>query len=271
MRCRRHRSWSSRALSGSRCGEVRRSAQGTAASPTSGPVAPEAWRDWQHHPCDGGHRDRPLQRHRLPGPCPGGLPGPDRSRRRTRPASRLTRRADVRRARRTCGGDGAKHDQLGIEVGDRVAFVSHNSARLLAAFFGVCGYGRVLVPVNFRLSAEEVATSSSTVAPACSTLTRSSRSTSPRSTASTSSCSATMTTCSRRVLNRSPGSTTRTRPRPSTTPRAPRLARRACRSPIATSGPTRSRSRCTPASPTGTSFCTRCRCFTPTAGGCRSR
>ena len=50
----------------------------------------------------------------------------------------------------------AKHDQLGIEVGERVAFVSHNSARLLAAFFGVCGYGRVLVPVNFRLSAEEV-------------------------------------------------------------------------------------------------------------------
>ncbi len=51
----------------------------------------------------------------------------------------------------------AKHDALGLEVGDRVAFVSHNSARLLSAFFGVCGYGRVLVPVNFRLSAEEVA------------------------------------------------------------------------------------------------------------------
>src|SRR3954451_939603 len=51
----------------------------------------------------------------------------------------------------------AKHDALGIGVGDRVAFVSHNSARLLSAFFGVCGYGRVLVPVNFRLSAEEVA------------------------------------------------------------------------------------------------------------------
>jgi acyl-CoA synthetase (AMP-forming)/AMP-acid ligase II len=50
----------------------------------------------------------------------------------------------------------ARLDQLGIGVGDRVAFVSHNSARLLAAFFGVCGYGRVLVPVNFRLSAEEV-------------------------------------------------------------------------------------------------------------------
>nr|WP_226963503.1 AMP-binding protein [Tetrasphaera sp. F2B08] len=47
-------------------------------------------------------------------------------------------------------------DRLGIEVGERVAFVSHNSARLLAAFFGVSGYGRVLVPVNFRLSAKEV-------------------------------------------------------------------------------------------------------------------
>ncbi|RNL64356.1 AMP-dependent synthetase [Nocardioides marmoriginsengisoli] len=51
----------------------------------------------------------------------------------------------------------AKHDALGLEAGDRVAFVSHNSARLLSAFFGVCNYGRVLVPVNFRLSAEEVA------------------------------------------------------------------------------------------------------------------
>ncbi len=51
----------------------------------------------------------------------------------------------------------AKHDSLGLEVGDRIAFVSHNSARLLSAFFGVTGYGRVLVPVNFRLSADEVA------------------------------------------------------------------------------------------------------------------
>ena len=30
----------------------------------------------------------------------------------------------------------AKHDQLGLDVGDRVAFVSHNSARLFTAFFG---------------------------------------------------------------------------------------------------------------------------------------
>lgn len=50
----------------------------------------------------------------------------------------------------------ARLDELGIGTGERVAFVSHNSARLLTAFFGVSGYGRVLVPVNFRLSAEEV-------------------------------------------------------------------------------------------------------------------
>jgi acyl-CoA synthetase (AMP-forming)/AMP-acid ligase II len=50
----------------------------------------------------------------------------------------------------------AKHDSLGLDVGDRVAFVSHNSARLFTAFWGVCGYGRVLVPVNFRLSFDEV-------------------------------------------------------------------------------------------------------------------
>lgn len=50
----------------------------------------------------------------------------------------------------------AKLDQLGIGVGDRVAYVSQNSGRLLTAFFGVCGSGRVIVPINFRLSAEEV-------------------------------------------------------------------------------------------------------------------
>ena len=50
----------------------------------------------------------------------------------------------------------AKLDELGIGVGDRVAYISHNSARLFTAFFGVCGYGRVLVPINFRLSIDEV-------------------------------------------------------------------------------------------------------------------
>jgi acyl-CoA synthetase (AMP-forming)/AMP-acid ligase II len=47
-------------------------------------------------------------------------------------------------------------DELGVGAGERVAMVSHNSARLLTAFWGVSGFGRVLVPVNFRLSAEEV-------------------------------------------------------------------------------------------------------------------
>ena len=47
-------------------------------------------------------------------------------------------------------------DALGIGVGERVAMVSHNSARLLTALFGVPGSGRVLVPINYRLVAEEV-------------------------------------------------------------------------------------------------------------------
>jgi fatty-acyl-CoA synthase len=47
-------------------------------------------------------------------------------------------------------------DELGVEPGERVAVVSHNSARLLASFFGVAGSGRVLVPVNFRLRPDEV-------------------------------------------------------------------------------------------------------------------
>jgi fatty-acyl-CoA synthase len=50
----------------------------------------------------------------------------------------------------------ARLDELGIGVGERVAVVSHNSSRLLTAFFGVCGSGRVLVPVNFRLRPDEV-------------------------------------------------------------------------------------------------------------------
>lgn len=47
-------------------------------------------------------------------------------------------------------------DEAGIGVGERVAMVSHNSARLVTALFGVSGSGRVLVPINFRLRADEV-------------------------------------------------------------------------------------------------------------------
>src|SRR5688572_28572090 len=46
-------------------------------------------------------------------------------------------------------------DQMGVSVGERVAIVSQNSARLLTSFFGVSGWGRVLVPINFRLTVEE--------------------------------------------------------------------------------------------------------------------
>ncbi|MFI5530707.1 AMP-binding protein [Kitasatospora sp. NPDC051853] len=48
-------------------------------------------------------------------------------------------------------------DRLGIGPGERVAIVSHNSARLMTSLYGVSGHGRILVPVNFRLRAEEVA------------------------------------------------------------------------------------------------------------------
>ena len=50
----------------------------------------------------------------------------------------------------------ARLDELGIGPGERVAVVSHNSARLLTSFFGVAGSGRVLVPINFRLRPDEV-------------------------------------------------------------------------------------------------------------------
>src|SRR6056297_3743716 len=64
----------------------------------------------------------------------------------------ITYREMAERARAMAAG----LDELGIAVGERVAMVSQNSARLLTALFGVSGSGRVLVPINFRLVAEEV-------------------------------------------------------------------------------------------------------------------
>src|SRR2546423_15682256 len=46
-------------------------------------------------------------------------------------------------------------DALGVAPGEPVAIVSHNSARLLTSFFGVSAYRRVLVPLNFRLNAND--------------------------------------------------------------------------------------------------------------------
>ena len=51
---------------------------------------------------------------------------------------------------------GAALDALGVPFGGRVAMVSHNATRLLECFWGVSGNGRVFVPINFRLSRDEV-------------------------------------------------------------------------------------------------------------------
>ena len=64
----------------------------------------------------------------------------------------LTYREVARRAR----GLQAGLDALGVGVGERVAVVSHNSARLLEMLLGVPSSGRVAVPVNFRLTPGEV-------------------------------------------------------------------------------------------------------------------
>jgi acyl-CoA synthetase (AMP-forming)/AMP-acid ligase II len=47
-------------------------------------------------------------------------------------------------------------DELGVAENDRVAIVSPNAARFLLTLFGVSVFGRILVPVNFRLNAEEI-------------------------------------------------------------------------------------------------------------------
>jgi len=68
------------------------------------------------------------------------------------PLGELTYRELARRARAVQAG----LDALGVGEGQRVAVVSHNSARLLELLYAVPASGRVLVPVNFRLQPEEV-------------------------------------------------------------------------------------------------------------------
>lgn len=46
-------------------------------------------------------------------------------------------------------------DELGIDRGARVAMISQNSARQYVSFFGVSGWGRIFVPINFRLAVAE--------------------------------------------------------------------------------------------------------------------
>ena len=58
--------------------------------------------------------------------------------------------------RRRAVGMARELERMGIDHGERVAIVSPNSARLLIALFGVSAFGRVIVPINFRLNADEV-------------------------------------------------------------------------------------------------------------------
>ncbi|MEO7430218.1 MAG: AMP-binding protein, partial [Acidimicrobiales bacterium] len=61
-----------------------------------------------------------------------------------------------RRMRELARGQAATLDRLGVGRGERVAILSQNAGRLLTSFFGVSGFGRVLVPINFRLSPTEI-------------------------------------------------------------------------------------------------------------------
>ncbi len=61
-----------------------------------------------------------------------------------------------RRFEELSSGMAAGLDELGVEQGARVAMVSQNAARLLVTLFGASAYGRVAVPINFRLSRAEV-------------------------------------------------------------------------------------------------------------------
>ncbi|HEX3794651.1 MAG TPA: AMP-binding protein [Acidimicrobiales bacterium] len=47
-------------------------------------------------------------------------------------------------------------DELDVAHGERVAIVSPNSGRFLTSYYGVSAYGRILVPINFRLTAAEM-------------------------------------------------------------------------------------------------------------------
>src|SRR5437879_7201631 len=65
-------------------------------------------------------------------------------------------RITYRRFAAMCRSMAAALDELGIGEHERVAIVSPNAARFLVSLFGVSVFGRVLVPINFRLNAEEI-------------------------------------------------------------------------------------------------------------------
>jgi fatty-acyl-CoA synthase len=47
-------------------------------------------------------------------------------------------------------------DAMGVGHGERVAIVSPNAAKFVISYYGVSAYGRILVPVNYRLNADEI-------------------------------------------------------------------------------------------------------------------
>jgi len=47
-------------------------------------------------------------------------------------------------------------ENLGVPFGGRVGLVSHNAARMMTFLFGTAGWGRIGVPINFRLNREEI-------------------------------------------------------------------------------------------------------------------
>ena len=47
-------------------------------------------------------------------------------------------------------------EELGVPQGGRVALVSQNASRMLTFLFGTAAWGRVGVPINFRLNREEI-------------------------------------------------------------------------------------------------------------------
>jgi fatty-acyl-CoA synthase len=47
-------------------------------------------------------------------------------------------------------------EELGVGHGERVAIISPNAAKFVVSYFGVSAFGRILVPVNYRLNADEI-------------------------------------------------------------------------------------------------------------------
>ncbi|HEY3140811.1 MAG TPA: AMP-binding protein [Acidimicrobiales bacterium] len=61
-----------------------------------------------------------------------------------------------RRVDQLARAQAARLDQLGVGFGGRVAIVSQNAARLFVGFYGASAHGRIYVPINFRLQADEI-------------------------------------------------------------------------------------------------------------------